>query len=231
MGLSFANRYARHLAAPMIPESEIMPRVLASVRTMRAMPGVRMTASRSSWPREFDFHAIAIVEAVFSGETDNKMFRRLRYRDFEDVHFGKPASDDDDDANENLNAAERRFEPPSRAEVSDALIAGAWFARLALLAENIDEFEGRVAEFRSGKRRNPQVEDQEIVSFVAFGWSFYAIGKRLDVDGQQAENLYFSIARRLFDIANGRTKLADPIARQRARKLAQISDVSSRTAG
>lgn len=226
MGLTFANRYARRPAPPIIPESEIMPRVLASVRTMRAMPGVRMTASRSSWPREFDFHAIAIVEAVFAGETDNKMFRRLRYQDFEDVHFGKPASDDDDDANENLNAAERRFDPPSRAEVSDALIAGAWFARLALLAENIDEFEHCVAEFRAGARRNPQVEDQQIVSYVAFGWSFYAIGKRLDTDAQQAEHRYCSISRRLFDIANGRTRLADPAARARCRRARQAAEVA-----
>lgn len=112
---------------------------------------------------------------------------------------------------------------PTRAEIADAMIAGEWFARLAILPKNVREFEGCVARYRAGWIKSPRIEDQRIVSWVAFGFSFKAVGERIRTNEHEAERRFSEIVDDLWEIANGTAKFADIEARERSRRQHQTN--------
>lgn len=108
---------------------------------------------------------------------------------------------------------------PTRKEISDALIAGEWFAKLALLPENVDEYE-RLTDVRrrSDRRVSTYVEEQKVIAWWAFGMSLRLIGEGLRVNEFEAERRLNQAAISLWRIANGWAEFADVEARSRARK-------------
>ena len=119
---------------------------------------------------------------------------------------------------------------PTSAQVSDALVAGDWFAKVALLRDdrycpkaerliaNVDQFEVRFAKFKAGGRRSFLVDDQRVLVWLAKGFSLRAIGLRLELSGDEMEIRLNEIRRSLFRIANGAARLADPEQRSRDRR-------------
>ncbi len=222
--MSFSQRYARigrmH-AATSIPEGEVFSRVLAAIRTIRSMPKGDVQAVRSNWPKEFEFHGEAIKLLVFEGNLADSKFKRLMAKDFDDIHLGPPAGDE----------ADRPRDPkPSRAQVSDAMVAGAWFSCVAIIPENVSEFENRIELYRLGKRKSAQVDDQRILSWLAFGWSIQSIAQHRDIetDEHQVERRINEISRNLWRIANGTARLCDIEERQRNRERAKAGNAFSR---
>lgn len=120
---------------------------------------------------------------------------------------------------------------PTRAQVSDAIVAGEWFAKLALMPENIDEFERRLDQYANGGRRSPQVDDQRILSFYAFGWSLKLIGERYGLNEFQTERRIAEIRTSVHRIANGWARLADIENRGISRKAEQATRGSRAQAG
>lgn len=101
---------------------------------------------------------------------------------------------------------------PSRKDISDAMIAGAWFAALALRAENVCEFEKSRDAYRRGKSKTTWVDDQRIVAMHARGASLKTIGGSLrggKLNAEQVEVRIRQIARSLSEIANGRSRPHD----------------------
>lgn len=96
-----------------------------------------------------------------------------------------------------------------RADIDDALVAGEWFAKLALLPVNIDEFEKRVEGYRTGVYKSPQVDDQRLLTLYSQGWSLKLIGQRFGWNEHQTERRFNEIARNLFLIANKTARYAD----------------------
>lgn len=188
--------YSYKAPPPRISEVEAYSRTMEAIRTMDRLPGATQQRVRSNWPREFELHAEAIKWAVFAGEAaENKAYKRLVAADFADVHL-----DFDDD-----EELPRKVAPLSRAAIADAEIAGAWFAALALLPENIDEFRHAVLAFRRGKRREAWVDDQRIVAMHARGMSLKTIGTNLHggkLNAEQVEIRAREIAKALARIAN-----------------------------
>lgn len=182
-----------------IEDADAYSRTVEAVRTMDRLPGPARARVRSNWPSEFEHHAEAIKWAVFAGEAaKSKAYKRLQACDFDMIHLD---FDEDD-------VAERRARAPlTRAAIADAEVAGAWFAALALLPENIAEFQHAVSAFRRGKRREAWVDDQRIVAMHARGASLTTIGTNLHggkLNAEQVEARCRAIASRLSDIANGR---------------------------
>jgi hypothetical protein len=98
---------------------------------------------------------------------------------------------------------------PKRLEISDALVAGEWFAKLALLPENVEEFEHCVEAYRIGKTKSPQVIDQRLLTLYSQGWSLKLIGQRFGWNENQCERRLFEIARNLWRVANKTARYAD----------------------
>jgi hypothetical protein len=137
--------------------------------------------------------------AMHSAPLDNRPVLEVE-RDI--VRSGRPIPKRDEDGH-----SERQ--EPTRAEISDVLVAGEWFAKLALLPENIDEFEHRVEKYRTGATKSPQVADQRLLTLHAQGWGLKLIGSRFGLNADQTEKRLLEIARNLFRIANGTARYAD----------------------
>ena len=190
--------YARK-APDGITEAEAYLRTVNAVLTMDRLPGPQRMRVQSNWPSEFAYHAEAIKWAVFAGEASkSKAYKRLRAADFADIHLD---FDEDDEGR-----PERA--PLTRAAIADAEVAGAWFASLALLPWNAEEFNHAVAAFRRGARASPWVDDQRIIAMHARGASLKTIGTLLHggrLNADQVAARIGEIARALADIANGRS--------------------------
>ena len=214
---------------PMIPESEVFFRVLKAIEVIRMLPEPKWQKVRSNWPRSFEFHGEAIRRAMTPPGPEptkqiKRAIKRLRYQDFADLHLSNEVVSNMPDIPAKA--------PPSSDEISDAEIAGEWFAKLALLPENVEEFERRVVEFRSGKRKVAQVTDQFIMTSLALGYSLWSIARHNEVklDERQLERRINEISRSLFRIANRTAPIIDIEARQRAR-LACAVDPKARQTG
>lgn len=193
MRLKFANQQSAEVSPV-----DAYVRAIEAIRTMDQLPGIGIRRVASTWPKEFAFHAEAIKWAVFAGEAKkNKAYKRLRARDFEDIHL---EFDEDDDAPER--------KPPSRSAIADAELAGGWWAALALLPYNVAEFNIASDLYRRGKRKQPLVDDQRIVVMVARGKTLKTIGENLyggKLNDEQVEGRIREIAIALANIANGRS--------------------------
>lgn len=189
---NFANRYRSNYERPaLLSEGEVLRRVITSIKTLKALPDAERR------------HLLSGTRAAWPQPLV----------EWADLLARAEITDDD-------------FEPPEkyqpkRSEISDALIAAEWFAKLALLPENIDEFEARVAIYRLGKSKSVQVDDQKILSWVAFGWSLKSIGQRIGMNETQAERRYYEIIRNLARCANGQARLIDPATRKRKREYSE----------
>lgn len=190
----------------LIEPVEAYRRVLDAICTLDRLPGPKKYRVQSNWPKHFAFHAEAIRWVIFAGKArEDKNFKRLRAQDFDDINLEPPRQEDVEDW--------VFRDPPSRAAITDADIAGAWFNALALLPENIDEFMHAAEAWRRRKRREPWVDDQTIVAMHARGASLKTIGTNLHggkINEHQVEGRIHGIAGRLADIANGRASLVDP---------------------
>ena len=184
----FQLRYStvgRYHAETLIPEADVLRRVLTSIRTLKAMPDRErrflVSGTKSAWV------PILVEWADLVAQAEN------------------PPDD----------CGPREKTTPTRAEVGDALAAGEWFAKLALLPENYQGFQRRLAIYRESKSHSPQVDDQKILAWVAGGWSLRLIGERIKLNEDQAERRFNEISRNLFRIANGTARLIDPEAEER----------------
>lgn len=192
--MSFATRYAiprtARIArrAAMIPEERVFSRVLTAIRALKALPD-----------KELRF--------LYAGKKSGWVQTLVEWADL--VAQAELPRDDHD--------ARDRWHP-TRAEISDAMIAGEWFAKLAVLPENVDEFEKRLGLYRASLARTAQVEDQRILVWVASGLSLKLIGERLGRNEHQIERRIAEIRNSLWQIANGTARLADVEARERQRK-------------
>jgi hypothetical protein len=170
---------------PYISEAEVFSRTLTAIRTLKAMPD-----------RERRFLA-----------SGTKAAWPATLVEWSDLLAQAEQTPDDIEPREKIN--------PKRSEISDALVAGEWFAKLALLPENIDEFEKRVEEYRRGRDaygnivRSPQVDDQRLLTLYSQGWSLKLIGQRFGWNENQCERRLFEIARNLHRIANKTARYAD----------------------
>lgn len=188
--MSFATRYAirPRPRAPVISEDEVFARVVTAIKTLKAMPD-----------RERRF----LMAGTKSGWVQTLV-------EWSDLVAQAELPQDELDVRD-------RYEP-KRAEISDAIIAGEWFAKLAVLLWNVDEFERCLGRYRAGSAKSPQVDDQKILNWYAAGWSLKLIGERLGFNEHQIERRLSEIRLALWSIANGRARLADTSARQRERK-------------
>jgi len=192
--------------APYISEAEVFERTLTAIKTLRALPLGIFLGAKSTWPRELDFHAEAIRLAMTPGaKVENKKIekaiKKLRAKDFDDINLdGEPVS--------NMPEPPIR-KHPTKEQISDCPVALEWFAKLALLPENISQFEKRCEDMRIGKRRTPQVDDQIILTLYAIGFSSRLIGMRLKKQDREIERELNVIARKLFLIANKTARYAD----------------------
>lgn len=194
-----------------ISDVEAMRRVLAAILTMDAEPSVFRRVVKSNWPSEFEHHAEAIKLAVFRGDLEDKKFRKLRAKDFDDVHLDWPSSDD---------APLPKFRP-TRAQIDDAMIAGGWFARLSIvnhqrfdpttkqLVSNIDQFHIRIDQYRRGSSPTQLVDDQKILTWLAKGWSARSIGLRFGLSEKEIGDRIDEIAASLGVIANGDARISN----------------------
>lgn len=164
---------------PYISEAEVFSRTLTAIRTLKAMPD-----------RERRFLA-----------SGTKAAWPATLVEWSDLLAQAEQTPDDIEPREKIN--------PKRSEISDALVAGEWFAKLALLPENIDEFEQCVEAYRIGMAKSPQVRDQKILTLYSQGWSLRLIGQRFAMNDQMLERRLNEIARSLFRIANRTARYAD----------------------
>lgn len=165
--------------APYISEADVFARTLTAIRTLKAMPD-----------RERRFLA-----------SGTKAAWPATLVEWSDLLAQAEQTPDDIEPRERIT--------PKRAEISDALVAGEWFAKLALLPVNIDEFEKRVEGYRTGVYKSPQVDDQRLLTLYSQGWSLKLIGQRFGWNDQQCERRFNEIARNLFLIANKTARYAD----------------------
>lgn len=165
--------------APYISEAEVFARTLTAIRTLKAMPD-----------RERRFLA-----------SGTKAAWPATLVEWSDLLAQAEQTPDDIEPREKIN--------PKRSEISDALVAGEWFAKLALLPENIDEFEACVERYRIGKVKSPQVDDQRLLTLYSQGWSLKLIGQRFTMNEHECERRLNEIARNLFRIANKTARYAD----------------------
>jgi hypothetical protein len=164
---------------PYISEAEVFARTLTAIRTLKAMPD-----------RERRFLA-----------SGTKAAWPATLVEWSDLLAQAEQTPDDIEPREKIN--------PKRSEISDALVAGEWFAKLALLPENIAEFEACVERYRTGKVKSPQVDDQRLLTLYSQGWSLRLIGQRFAMNEHECERRLHQIARNLFRIANKTARYAD----------------------
>jgi len=164
---------------PYISEAEVFSRTLTAIRTLKAMPD-----------RERRFLA-----------SGTKAAWPATLVEWSDLLAQAEQTPDDVEPREKIN--------PKRSEISDALVAGEWFAKLALLPENIEEFEQCIEAYRTGMAKTPQVRDQKIVTLYSQGWSLKLIGQRFGWNENQCERRLFEIARNLWRIGNKTARYAD----------------------
>lgn len=188
------KRTDRYASPDWIDEAEVFSRVLTAIRTLRAMPDQERRFLASGTKAAWPETLVEFSDLVARAD-------------------GPVESD----------SIPVRHDP-KRTEISDALVAGEWFARLALLHENYADFERRILEFRAGSRPTPQVDDQRFLTWYAQGWSLKNIGQRLGLNEHEAERRLYEIARSLWRIANGAARLVDPETSIRGRKLAEARD-------
>lgn len=186
-----------------ISEDEAWRRVMAAIRTLKAMPDAERrfltSGSRSGW-------VITLVE--WSDLVSQA----------EDVQPGAPPRDEHDTPPE-------RYQP-KRAEISDALVAGEWFAKLAITADNVREFADRLDDYRTGRERSPQVKDQRILEMFVRGYGLKTIGGRFKLNEHQIERRLLEIRTTIAAIANGRGGLVEPPRAQRAQVARQADRAS-----
>lgn len=227
--MSFANRYQRPKTDvhPLVTPTEAYVRVMAAIRTLRASPPVKPMGMRSNWPSEFEFHSNAIKWAVFAGEhldlgrkkkgrqsVGRKLYRRLKSKDFDDINLEQPKAED---------TPPPRPRDPTRKQISDALLAGAWFSALQRLPENADQAIDRLEEYRRGDRANAFVDDQKLLDWLAHGWSVAAIAQHGGTfkNEREVEIRINVVAHWLCQIANGTAELVDLAERRRDRERAE----------
>lgn len=175
--------YVPRYASPRIPyisEEEVFARTLTAIRTLKAMPD-----------RERRF-LLAGTKAAWPATLV----------EWSDLLAQAEQTPDDIEPREKIT--------PKRSEISDALVAGEWFAKLALLPENVDEFHRVVEGYRAGRLKTPQVEDQRFLTLHSQGWSLKLIGSRFKLDENQAERRLYEIARNLWRIANQTARIVKP---------------------
>lgn len=202
----FARRYSIPRTAQIarravvISEDEAFSRTIAAIKTLKAMP---------------DHERRFLMAGTKSGWVQTLV-------EWSDLVAQAEQTKDDYDPLERYR--------PKRAEISDALIAGEWFAKLAILPWNIDEFGRCLARYRAGLARTPQVEDQKFITLYAFGFSLKIIGERIGLNEQQAERRLLEIRDALSAIANGRARFADIDTIERQGKHYTARYASRRTA-
>jgi hypothetical protein len=174
---------------PYIPEAEVFSRTLTAIRTLKAMPD-----------RERRFLA-----------SGTKAAWPATLVEWSDLLAQAEQTPDDIEPREKIN--------PKRSEISDALVAGEWFAKLALLPENIAEFEACVEAYRVGRAKSPQVQDQKILTLYSQGWSLRLIGQRFGMNEQMLERRLNEISRNLFRIGNKTARYADLHRIQKAKRI------------
>ena len=224
--MSFANRYSsigRIHARSLISEADVLRRTLTAIRTLKAMPD-RERRFLTSGSKSF----LATLGSVLTWH-DANAHEDTKLEPLERVCEGpvRYMSPTSRYVPEKEQEGSREQQRPSRADISDAMIAGEWFAKLALLPENIDEFEARVDLYRQKKRRSPQVGDQEFMTWLSLGWTLKSIGERLKLNENQAERRGHEISRNLWRIANGTARVCDIDDRRRERERAKARHVAS----
>lgn len=190
------NRYAiRSAPRPaLIPEAEVFARVLTAIKTLKAMPD-----------RERRF--------LMAGTKSGWVQTLVEWSDL--VAQAEQPKDD--------------FEPrekhhPKRAEISDAIVAGEWFALLAIIPRNVSEHERQLRFYQAGIHKSRLIVDQVILDLWASGWSVFHIGGHSRVRMSEKEVLarFKIIAADLYEIANGTAELANVDARKRAERGRQV---------
>lgn len=179
---------------PWIDEAEVFSRVLTAIKTLQAMPDQERRFLASGTKAAWPPTLVEFSDLVAQAEM--------------------PPDTDAIRGRVNLRSS----------EISDALIAGDWFAKLALIHENYPQFQVRLHDYRSHKRVSPQVDDQKFLSWYAHGWSLKNIGQRFGINEHQAERRLYEIARHLWRIANRTARLVEPESTERGRELAEARD-------
>lgn len=202
------NRYAVRTVprAPLITEAEVFARVLTAIKTIKAMP---------DGERRF------LIAGTKSGWVQTLV-------EWSDLVAQAEQPKDDVDVRERYH--------PKRAEISDAIIAGEWFARLAIIPRNVSEHERQMHLYRAGLIKSRLVVDQVILDLWASGWSVFLIGGHSRVRMSEKEVLarFKIIASDLYEIANGTAELSNVDARQRAerdRQARTLADGAAAKAG
>jgi hypothetical protein len=210
-----------------------MDRVLTAIKTLRASPDIEArflkAGSKVAWPKMLVEWSDAVAQTDDELKPGVRIYRKdiplEPFMDFVAVKNGVPPRDDEE---------EQEREEPTRKAYSDMLIAGEWWAKLALTVPyagdpgNIDEFERNVEKYRRGEAKNCFVKDQIFLLLLSQGWSLYSIGKRFKLNDDETHERYFAIAQNIFYIANRKARLADPAERAREKRLKQSGDRSCR---
>lgn len=174
----------------LIPEAIVFDRVLDAIRTLHALPDGERRFLAAGTKSAWPAHLVEFADLVAQAEI----------------------TPDED-------TRPQRFKP-TRAQISDATVAGAWWAQLVLMSKgNVDEFLDRSDLYRAGRVSSRLIFDQRIVEAYAVGFSVKAIGER---EGRKSEheiyrNLY-RVARDLWSIANGLARIAHHSDRVRLRR-------------
>jgi len=193
--MSFATRYAirPRPRAPVISEDEVFARVLTAIKTLKAMPD-----------RERRF----LMAGTKSGWVQTLV-------EWSDLVAQAELPKDELDVRD-------RYEP-KRAEISDAIIAGEWFARLAIIPRNVSEHDHQMRLYRAGFVKSRLIRDQVILDLWSSGWSTFHIGAHSRIRMSEKEVLarFKIIADDLWKIANGTAELSNVDARKRAERGCQ----------
>ena len=187
---------------PRIPEDEVFARVLSAIRTIKAMPDAE---------RRF----------LMAGKKSGWVQTLVEWSDL--VAQAEQPKDD--------------FEPrekhhPKRAEISDAIVAGEWFALLAIIPRNVSEHERQFRLYQAGIHKSRLIVDQVILDLWASGWpvDYIAAHSRVRMSEKEVLARFKIIAEDLWKIANGTAKLADVHARNRAERHRQARTAANGTA-
>lgn len=189
------DRYAIRGArrAPMIPEAEVFARVLTAIKTIKAMP---------DGERRF----------LMAGTKSGWVQTLVEWADL--VAQAEQPKDDVDP---------REVYRPKRAEISDAMVAGEWFALLAIIPRNVSEHEHQMRRYSAGLVNYRLVVDQLILDLWASGWpvDYIASHSRVRMSEKEVLERFKIIAADLHGIANGTAELSNVDARKRAERGCQ----------
>jgi len=198
------NRYAVRTVprAPLITEAEVFARVLTAIKTIKAMP---------DGERRF----------LIAGTKSGWVQTLVEWADL--VAQAEQPKDD---------VEPREVYRPKRAEISDAMIAGEWFALLAIIPRNVSEHERQMRRYSSGLVNSRLVVDQLILDLWASGWpvDYIASHSRVRMSEKEVLARFKIIAADLHGIANGTAELADVDARKRAERGRQARAPANGTA-